>query len=292
MTARIAVAVAMALLAASCGTSENVSRADPPAPSGTDLNAPCSCGAAGDARSCTADLRCCCGPTSPNIASGGAGWCAARCPEINPAAGGAVASGDSEHEHHHGSAEVSTPGPCQADASHCCLDDGTLVRPGGCQPHYPGGVQPATVRGADGRCEPVPCMLRCLPATARIATPSGDVAVSALHAGDRVFTADGSGARIVARVRVVQRVPIVGAHDIVELTLADGRVVRASAGHPTASGALVGELATSAVLDGSIVVSTRHVSYDGRATWDLLPAGPTGAYWADGVLLGSTLRAP
>jgi hypothetical protein len=32
------------------------------------------------------------------------------------------------------------------------------------------------------------------------------------------------------------------------------------------------------------------VRYDGGATFDILPGGVTGAYWANGVLLGSTLR--
>ena len=33
------------------------------------------------------------------------------------------------------------------------------------------------------------------------------------------------------------------------------------------------------------------VTYEGRATFDLLPSGPTGDYFADGVLLGSTLAS-
>jgi hypothetical protein len=31
------------------------------------------------------------------------------------------------------------------------------------------------------------------------------------------------------------------------------------------------------------------VPYDGTRTYDLLPAGATGTYWANGVLLSSTL---
>src|SRR6188474_1944215 len=62
---------------------------------------------------------------------------------------------------------------CPADV--CCrMPDGTMVHPGGCQPSYPDNVQPATVRGDDGACEPIECYLKCLPATARIATPSGE----------------------------------------------------------------------------------------------------------------------
>jgi hypothetical protein len=43
-------------------------------------------------------------------------------------------------------------------------------------------------------------------------------------------------------------------------------------------------------MDGGRVVSAERVAYTGGATFDVLPAGTTGAYWANGVLLGSTLR--
>jgi hypothetical protein len=70
--------------------------------------------------------------------------------------------------------------------------------------------------------------------------------------------------------------------------LSDGRTVEASPGHPTADGRHVGELVPGDLLDGSRVRAVERVSYIGD-TWDLLPAGPSGAYWADDVLLGSTL---
>jgi len=165
------------------------------------------------------------------------------------------------------------------------------VRPGGCQPSYPDNVRPATQRGADGRCVDVPCHLKCLPETARIATPHGDVAVTALRAGDEVWTVDRDGARIASRILVVSSVPVTAPHAIVELTLADGRVARASAGHPSATGAPLGNLAPGDRLDRTAITATRTLAYGGARTWDLLPDGPTGAYWADGVLLGSTLSA-
>ena len=37
------------------------------------------------------------------------------------------------------------------------------------------------------------------------------------------------------------------------------------------------------------VVRVVPIPYAGRFTYDLLPSGPTGAYFANGVLLGSTL---
>jgi len=180
---------------------------------------------------------------------------------------------------------------CKADAEHCCLRDGTIVKPGGCQPIYPEGVRAATKRGARGWCEPVECNVRCLPGSARIATPRGDVPIADLHAGDEVWTLDGTGARVAAPIVRIRSTPVPDSHPLVELTLTDGRRVRASAGHPTADGTALDSLRPGDALDGSTVAARRVSTYDGGATWDLLPAGDTGAYWADGVLLGSTLES-
>lgn len=179
---------------------------------------------------------------------------------------------------------------CRADAKHCCLEDGRVVRPGGCQPSYPPNVQPATRRGVDGRCVHIKCTLKCLPATARIATPRGAVEVSSLAVGDSVWTVDADGARVAAPLLRVEARPVLGMHSVVELELADGRVVRASAGHPTAAGDELGDLSVDDVLDGARVVARRVLPYEGAHTWDILPAGATGQYWSDGVLIGSTLR--
>jgi len=179
---------------------------------------------------------------------------------------------------------------CKADAEHCCLPDGKIVKPGGCQPMYPDGVRPATVRGAGGWCESISCNLRCLPTSARIATPRGEVPVTELRAGDEVWTVDATGARVAAPIVRIGSSPVPDSHELVELTLTDGRRVRASAGHPTADGKAIGALRAGDGLDGSTVAARRTLPYDGEATWDLLPAGDTGAYWADGVLLGSTLE--
>jgi len=185
-------------------------------------------------------------------------------------------------------ASVAT-GPCHADAQHCCQPGGSLVRPGGCQPSYPDDVQPATERGADGMCVPVECHLKCLPETARIATPRGDVLVTDLAAGDTVWTLDRDGRRVEAPVYVRTSVPAGASHTMVVLDLADGRTARASAGHPTVTGRTLGALSPGDALDGAAITRVRIEPYAGARTWDLLPGGPTGVYWADGVLMRSTL---
>ncbi len=131
----------------------------------------------------------------------------------------------------------------------------------------------------------------CLALGTRIATPSGDVAVQDLRVGDVVWTIDVAGARIAAPLIAVGSTPVPATHQVVRLALDDGRLVLVSPGHPTADGRRVGDLAVGDTLDGAPIASVERVAYTGGATYDILPAGPTGEYWANGVLLGSTLRA-
>ena len=134
-----------------------------------------------------------------------------------------------------------------------------------------------------------PCPI-CLARGTRIATPGGDVVVEELKIGDLVWTTDASGARAAAPLVETGSTPVPSTHRVVHLVLADGRTVNVSPGHPTADGRRVGDLVTGDRYDGAIVLGADLMPYAGGATFDVLPAGATGAYWANGVLLGSTLR--
>ena len=112
--------------------------------------------------------------------------------------------------------------------------------------------------------------------------------VSRLRTGDVVWSSDANGVRIAVPLLAVSSVPVIGEHTILVIELADRRTVRVSAGHPLLDGRLAGTIALGSIVDGAAVTTIRQVPYRG-ATWDLLPAGSTGTYWADGVRLGSTL---
>ena len=127
----------------------------------------------------------------------------------------------------------------------------------------------------------------CLAAGTRIATPTGDVPVAQLQPGMLVWTME-AGHRVAAPISAVGHTPAPFGHRVVRVVLADGRAVVASPGHPTGDGRRVGELNPGDLLDGSRVMTAELIPYVGD-TWDLLPASSTGEYWADGVLLGSTL---
>jgi hypothetical protein len=141
-------------------------------------------------------------------------------------------------------------------------------------------------RRAPGRAPTCPI---CLAAGVRIATPLGDVPVQDVTVGMPVWTTDLRGRRILGVVLQAGRAPAPVGHRVVRLTLADGRSVVASPGHPTGDGRKIGELAPGDRLDGSRVASAVLVAYPGGMIYDLLPSGPTGTYFADGVLLRSTL---
>lgn len=130
----------------------------------------------------------------------------------------------------------------------------------------------------------------CLPAGTSIATPGGPVPVEEVRPGLIVWTQDRQGERVALPVIRTGHVPVPAWHQLVRLQLSDGRAVSASPGHPTKDGRLVGDLRAGDWLDGAAIVSADRVPYQGAATYDLLPAGDSGVYWADGVLLLSTLR--
>jgi len=129
----------------------------------------------------------------------------------------------------------------------------------------------------------------CLAAWTLIDTPSGPLPVTDLKTGDIVWTQDVTGKRVPAPILQVASAQVPANHEIVHVVLSDGRQVWASLGHPTADGRRLGDLAIGDMLDGGRIVRLEHLRYGRTATYDLLPAGGTGHYWADGILLGSTV---
>jgi len=138
----------------------------------------------------------------------------------------------------------------------------------------------------DGKVFPCPI---CLPQGTQIATPSGPVPVEGIRAGAVVWSLDEAARRVAVPVLIVGSTPVID-HQIVKIRLGDGRTVSASAGHPDRSGRPLGSLVAGDRLDGEAIVETVVVPYRGERTYDLLPGGVTGIYFADGVPLASTLH--
>ena len=129
----------------------------------------------------------------------------------------------------------------------------------------------------------------CLAMGTLIDTPGGLVPVEQLNIGMDVWTIDDSGKRIVAVVAKTAVTPVPSSFQVVKLRLDDGRTVAASWNHPTSDGRVLGDYKMGDVLDGALVATVEYVPYNSGATYDLLPSGSTGLYWANGILLKSTL---
>ncbi len=130
----------------------------------------------------------------------------------------------------------------------------------------------------------------CLSSEARIATPSGEVLVTELAVGDAVLTVDRNGEVVATTVEKTGNTAVPAAHQVVVLKLSDGRSLSVSSGHDTTDGRTVGELAVGDTYDGAEVIGVTRKRYLHSHTYDLLPAGETGFYYANGILLGSTLK--
>lgn len=192
-------------------------------------------------------------------------------------------------------------GPCRADADAAPGDDASPdaspdrpCPPGTC--HYypgdpacraPGGPISGCCRcGEDGECS-APCM--CASPDTPIATPEGERPLASLRVGDLVDSVD-RGRRVAVPVLRVHRTPV-SRHVVVRVTLGNGRLLHVSAGHPTADGRTFGALRAGDRLGGQRVDAVSSVAYAYDATYDVLPASDTGAYFAAGALIGSTLAA-
>ena len=147
------------------------------------------------------------------------------------------------------------------------------------------GVVTVASRTASGR----PNCPICLAASTLISTPKGTVRVIDIVPGMLVWTTSPNGKRVAVSVLEIGSTPVPAGHLMVHLKLADGRELLASPGHRTADGRQLGALAVGDRLDGSTITLWEVVPYSGDHTYDLLPAGPTGTYWANGILLLSTL---
>ncbi len=130
----------------------------------------------------------------------------------------------------------------------------------------------------------------CLSGDTVIDTLQGSVNVKDLTVGMSVWTLDQQGERVSAPAIRVSMTPVPLTHVMVHLILDDGRQLYASPRHPTTDGRTLGDLRAGDPLDGSHVMVAQLVPYNQSYTYDLLPAGDTGFYWANGILVASTLK--
>jgi hypothetical protein len=129
----------------------------------------------------------------------------------------------------------------------------------------------------------------CLARGTCIDTPDGHVAVDELEPGMSVWTRDANGSKSAVLVVQTIKTRVPPAHRVIHLGLSDGREVDGSPGHPTTDDRTLGILHPGDLLDGAMVTGADPIPYTGEYTYDILPAGETGIYWANGIPLKSTL---
>jgi hypothetical protein len=130
----------------------------------------------------------------------------------------------------------------------------------------------------------------CLAKGTLIDTPIGQIPVERLTRGMSVWTVDDSGNRIATQIIETSATPVPLFFQFIRIELSDGRSVSASPGHPTAEGKTVADYKVRDTLDKAQVVSSDYTAYESGMTYDILPAGSTGLYWANVILLRSTLK--
>ncbi|HMA05560.1 MAG TPA: hypothetical protein VKO45_06490 [Methanomicrobiales archaeon] len=129
----------------------------------------------------------------------------------------------------------------------------------------------------------------CLAGDTLIDTPDGPVPVKDLREGMPVWTPGPKGGRVAVPLLRTAKTRVPPTHRLVHLMLSDGRELSASPGHPTLDGRALGTLSVGDDLDGSGVTRAELVPMTEEFTCDILPAGGTGGYWANGIPLRSTL---
>lgn len=138
------------------------------------------------------------------------------------------------------------------------------------------------------RCKTQLCPI-CLASNSKISTPEGSVYVSDLNEGSFVWSLNRDGKKIKSKVIRVSSIEAKN-HYVYDLKLADGREVWVSPNHPTNNGLTIAKLNVGKYYDGSKIISKLLVPYWANKTYDLLPDSDTGYYWANGIMLGSTLE--
>jgi hypothetical protein len=129
----------------------------------------------------------------------------------------------------------------------------------------------------------------CLAGGTLIDTLAGPVPVEDIREGMIVWSPRRDGAMEAAPVLRTGKTRVPPGHQLVRIRLSDGRELSASPGHPTLDGRKLGSLMAGGRLDGATVTGADLVPNAGEFTYDILPAGETGGYRANGILLASTL---
>lgn len=130
----------------------------------------------------------------------------------------------------------------------------------------------------------------CLSSSTSIETEKGSVNVKQLKVGMNVWTVNNNGKKELQPIIKLSTMNSGNNHRVSRISLDDGRTIDVSPNHPTIDNKTAGQLKPGDLYDGSIVQTNKRILYAYEKTYDLLPDGSTGYYFANGILMGSTLK--
>lgn len=124
-----------------------------------------------------------------------------------------------------------------------------------------------------------------LSADTRIRTKDIEKKVVEIKEGDIVLTTNNIAVPVIKTSMIEAK-----EHKILKIKFNDATVLEISPAHPTADGRLFKDLKTGDLIDRRIVVESKLIMYPYKYTYDILPDSKTGNYYANGILVGSTLK--
>lgn len=125
----------------------------------------------------------------------------------------------------------------------------------------------------------------CCSADTRIRTSSVDKRIQDIKEGDLVISDVNKPVKIIKTNKIE-----VKKHKILFVRLNDGTVLEISPEHLTSDGKKFKNLKLGDVIDGRLVVEIKLKNYNYKYTYDILPDSGSGNYYANGVLIRSTLK--
>ena len=139
------------------------------------------------------------------------------------------------------------------------------------------------VKGPSNQC-------RCLPEDARIATLSGERPISSLKPGERIMVRINEADISEVAIKKINKIPVSQPYKMIELTMEDGKKIRASGLHPVEHGKPLSSYKKGDMVIGYRIISVNEVVYEGTHTWDLLTEGPPSRYRVNGLWMESTMQ--
>lgn len=139
------------------------------------------------------------------------------------------------------------------------------------------------------QCEGINCP-KCLSKQTLIDSPKGAKQAAEIKIGDLVWSKNENGEKISVPVIKISKRDVTNKASLLKVTLSDSRNIIVSPNHPTADHTLFKNLQIGQALDNAKIVKMEVILYTDQFTYDLLPDSSTGFYWANGILVGSTLK--